>query len=166
MDMYAHPSFLRGRPDALLQLCKITKSTRQRCVSDASSSSSSDAQPRSVSPSPPSPSSSRNGTPVKQGEIATDNLSLLNSLASSSPLFLTTVSKVKCHGFHDNWVSNGSPKRRHSDTTPARSTAVAYCNMSAKTSLQPQMNGSASCSSPDRGKLDLLAMALEREFAM
>jgi hypothetical protein len=79
---------------------------------------------------------------------------------------LTTVSKVKCHGFHHNWVPNGAPKRRHSDTTPARFTAVAYYNMSDKTSLQPQMNGSASCLSPDRGKLDLLAMALEREFAM
>jgi hypothetical protein len=165
MDMYAHPSFLRDRPDALLQLCKITKSTRQRCVSDASSSSSSDSQPRSVSPSPPSPSSSCNGSPVKQGQIATDSLSLLNSLASSSPLFFTTVPKVTCHGFHDNWAAHGSVKRRHSDTTPARSTAVEYCNMNTKTSL-PRVNGSTGCSSPDRGKLDLLAMALEREFAM
>jgi len=54
--MYAHPSFVRGNPQSLLQLRKTTPSQRRRLVSDASHGQQNKQQPpshpnpRSVSP--------------------------------------------------------------------------------------------------------------------
>jgi hypothetical protein len=94
--MYSHHSFVRDKPEALVQLSKITTKSRRRLVSDAS------GEPRSVSP------------PV--------------------------------------WTSQAANTILH--VSPGNCYPVTQSESDA-----------SSMGSKDRGKLDLLAFALEQEFA-
>ena len=106
-DSYAHPSFIRDKPEALMNLRKINTGSRRRVVSDVDTRAE----------TPP---------PVQQ----------------QTPSFLQ--GKIVVHGFK-SW-DNLKPHQ----VSPGRSDASA---------------SDSSTSSNDRGKLDLLAFALEQEFA-
>ena len=69
--MYTHPSFMRGRPELLSQLRKLTPSPRRQVpkitkipIDESDASSSEGSMDRSVSPSPPRTLSTRCFRPV------------------------------------------------------------------------------------------------------
>jgi hypothetical protein len=125
-DMYAHPSFVRDQPEALLQLQKCTTKSRRRLDSDAS------GEPRSVSP------------PLS--DVLTQGALPLTSLLTKSH----SAQKIVIHGFNA-WA--------HSNPTQVSPTGQSRYPVARSDSDE-----SSTGSTNDRGKLDLLAFALEREF--
>jgi hypothetical protein len=120
-DMYAHPSFVRDNPAALLQLQKITTKSRRRLVSDTP------GEPRSVSPLLTSTERSTQG-------------SFSSHLTTSR-----AAKKILIHGFN---VCSTNPAQ----VSPGRRYPVAQSESDI-----------SSTGSNDRGKLDLLALALEQQ---
>jgi hypothetical protein len=132
--MYAHPSFVRDDPEALLKLQKINK-TRRLSIPDASKNKG----PRSVSPTRCTAveATMKTGTPVvpvKKLQI-TKNIVLPHSMKS--------------------WTTSEIAKSRATPVSPS-----SQCPLVSHSDCDASSTGSN-----DRGKLDLLAFALEQEFA-
>eukprot|EP00980_Cylindrotheca_fusiformis_P016193 scaffold4811_cov171-Cylindrotheca_fusiformis.AAC.1 len=128
-DMYAHPAFMRGRPESLSELRKSTSSSRQRLTkassSDDSDGSTSDSSPaRSISPSPP-----RNAPSTYLHTVA---------LTSIPPATHST------HYMNQTWLTFCSPPYQSRGTVEP---------VSLPSPLKPT----------GAGRLDLLALAVERE---
>ena len=117
-DMYAHPSFLRDQPKSLLQLRKITTSSRTRLVSDASNLTLTLSTTRAVSP----------------------------SLYGSPPVSPTSERDI------------GSKF----DAIPS---PFSFKNYALAPRTVRKGDSHSSMGTCDRGKLDLLALAMEHEFS-
>ena len=131
--MYTHPSFLRGRPELLSQLRKLTPSPRRRVpkitkspIDESDASSSEGSMDRSVSPSPPRTLSTRCFRPVVHSRIQ----------------------KLPCQSQymnHQGWLTfSDQPSYSHDNTIQSVSLLPT-----------PKKDGT--------GRLDLLALVIERE---
>ena len=128
MDMYAHPSFVKDQPHALLQLRKIDNGSRRRnetvrTLKSATTKAPSKSIARAVSPP----------TPRARDEMRDE--------ASSHP---------------------NTPPLIQLPQHFARTTVAPQVS---PTSLPMRRESTSSESGDDRGKLDLLAFAMEQEFA-
>jgi hypothetical protein len=133
-DMYAHPSFVRDDPEALLKLQKINK-TRRQPIPDVLKSKG----PRSVSPT-----------------HTTTLESTVKSLSPVTPLKKLPITKniVLPHSMK-SWTTHEIAKHHATPVSPS-----SQCPLLSQSDCDASSTGSN-----DRGKLDLLAFALEQEFA-
>jgi hypothetical protein len=126
--MYAHPSFIRGRPELLSQLRKSTSSARRRitikATLDDSDASSEGSLVRSVSPSP-----TRNLTANCFRSIVQ---SAISSPVGPPPQYVNQA-----------WLTYIKPSYQQRNSIPT-------------VSILPSAK-------KDGGRLDLLALAIERE---
>jgi hypothetical protein len=135
-DMYAHPSFVRGHPKALLELRKITGGSRQILSSDNSAFNANTSNAaeitRSVSPA------FSGTTPVSPRTMVTleDNITGCNTSSDSS-----------------------SSSKRRSDVHSLLPVPKSLTLPIPRAERKPNLGNH------DRGKLDLLALALEHEFS-
>jgi hypothetical protein len=135
-DMYAHPSFVRDHPEALLKLQKMTTKNRRSSISNGPTGK----EPRSVSPS-------FSHHPVEAALIT------LSPVVTAQKLHVTKKI-VLPHSF-DGWATNTYSKQRATPVSPPSQYPL----------VPPTDCDTSSTGSSDRGKLDLLAFALEQEIA-
>ena len=140
--MYAHPSFLRDNPKALLNLQKTTSKNKRDFVSET---------PSIIPPRPVSPSLSH--TIEDTHDAKTTAARSPSTMKSSTPVSRKITIPKQNHrwGSHIDVVQRPTPV---SPTRPQR--VVSTCSNDCD---------SNSTGSHDRGKLDLLAFALEQEIA-
>lgn len=137
--MYAHPFFLRDNPKALLHLQKTTSKNKRDCVSETPS-----IQP---SPRPVSPSLSHTIEDVPEKIDASSPPKMKNIQVSRK----ITIPKPNHH-----WTTHLESIQRPTPVSPTRPHRVVSSYSDSDTN---------STGSHDRGKLDLLAFALEQEIA-
>jgi hypothetical protein len=136
--MYAHPSFLRDNPKALLNLQKTTSKNKRDCVLET---------PSITPPRPVSPSLSHT--------IEDDH----EKVAQSPPKMKNVpVRRKRTTPKQDRrWGIPMDAVQRPTPVSPTRPQRVV--------SIYNDNSDSNSTGSNDRGKLDLLAFALEQEIA-
>jgi hypothetical protein len=130
--MYAHPSFIRDKPEALLYLQKTTSKNKHDFISN----SASHLTPRSVSPS-----FSRTFDDTHEALTVTTTTVYTRSIA-------IPINTTCC------LTSAQSILRAAPVSPPSRRAVTTFSDSDA-----------SSTGSNDRGKLDLLAFALEQEIA-
>lgn len=174
-DMYAHPFFVKGQSEGLMQLHKITTKERK----SRTASEDTPPPPRSVSP-PQSPTH----TKTKTTTTRTHPHLARSPRAMVSLLGTTRVSSIRKVSMHDEAFPSGETVTPPTPVSPAVSpppppASLLLCNSyhyhqdsSSINNSDTSSTGSAMsslsgrhCQNNDRGKLDLLAFALEREFS-
>jgi hypothetical protein len=135
-DMYAHPSFLRARPETLMGLRKITNPSRKRL--EVSTVDSVDTIPSTTANvcRPVSPSTPSTGCETPGESPTSDHQILMSKLPKDTVDLWPPVKPFQLTKQLDSSYHNPSPVR-----------CVVPVN------------------SQDRGKLDLLALAMERTSA-
>jgi hypothetical protein len=136
--MYAHPSFIRNKPEALLYLQKSTSRNKQDLNSDTTSCFA----PRSVSPS------------LSHMVDDTNELLTTTTVSTKNSHFSTTI---VVPGNQQCWQTN-KPLIQNANATPVSPPSRRALSTSSE-------SDASSTGSSDRGKLDLLAFALEQEIA-
>lgn len=132
--MYAHPSFVRDDPEALLKLHKINKARRNSIPETFR-----DKGPRSVSPT--------HTTSLESAERTLSPVMPSKKLQISKNIVFPDGMK--------SWSTNGMTKNLATPVSPS-----SQCPLATSSDCDASSTGSN-----DRGKLDLLAFALEQEFA-
>lgn len=135
-DMYAHPSFIRNKPEALLYLQKSTTRNKQ----DTNSDTPLCLAPRSVSPS------------------------LSHTVDDTNEILSATMASTRNSHFSTTIVVPGNSHCWETNA-PLILNAAPVSPPSRRTLSTSSESDASSTGSNDRGKLDLLAFALEQEIA-